>query len=112
MEAAKRLEADLMIPAIVNITFSCELYLKEMLIKLGIRVPNNHLIKELFARLPIKYQTEIKKNSGILSFELFIEEINNAFVKWRYAYECSPLSISYEDCFRFVEALKHQCNEE
>ena len=110
LEAAKMLEDEYMIPAIVNIVFSCELYLKELQIKAGIPVKKIHSIKELFENLPIEIQNEIEKNANIRCFNRFIKEIDNAFKEWRYAYQYSPLSISLEDGFRLAYALKKQCD--
>ena len=108
-EAAKELESKHLIPATVNIAFCCELYLKELCTKESKNINRIHHIKELYNMLSMKRKHEIREAANIYNFEGFLDEIDNAFVEWRYAYENQGLSISLSDCFRFAEALKIQC---
>lgn len=96
--------------SVVNASFSCELYIKALMIY---KSSNNefsigHNIENLFNLLEVSDKTAIenlylKKTNKSLS-KLLIE-IDDAFVKWRYAFE-NGVSINITECLLFAETLK------
>lgn len=96
-----------MYPFAVNAMFSCELFLKAILIceqtQENIRT---HKIRELFDMLPQNVQTDIKKSysNNADDLDILIDEISNKFVEWRYAFE-KAVSINVDDTMKFAEIL-------
>lgn len=82
-------------PAIVNSAFACEVFLKALLIYHNIAVKKAHKLKELYELLPAEDKARIKQDTLIEcpigwndGFGLErLEQISDAFVKWRYNYE-------------------------
>lgn len=80
-----------MYPCVVNGAFACELFLKTII---GASDPNgvtkSHKNKELFSALNQKTRESIEaeylKNSDFPLDDL-LDELDNAFIVWRYAYE-------------------------
>lgn len=86
------------IPAIVLDAFSCELALKSLAAKRGISVERNHLLDELFDKLPqldknnisekvIEILNESRAKYGIEEFNICLQKVGKTFVDWRYYYE-------------------------
>ena len=84
----------LMIPAAVNASFACELYLKSMID----HTVKEHKLDKLFAELDVGYQNLIKKlmvetgkskdpSYDENAFMTKLTEQGNVFVDWRYFYE-------------------------
>lgn len=78
------------IPAIVNASFACELYMKSLL-KV---TPQEHNLKRLFnllsegdSRIIKEYVDDRFNTHPIYSFEFCIERAADVFVNWRYIYE-------------------------
>lgn len=79
------------VPLAVNLSLSCELYLKSLLLSYEIKLRTHKLCDLLYA-LPIELKTEI--TNGLLLHYSSLEEIdsllkmhNDVFVDWRYIYE-------------------------
>ena len=77
------------IPAIVNAAFACELYLKSML-----EQPWGHKLKDLFEQLDNETKIQLKNEFDasfskhpIYNFNVFLNDISDAFVEWRYVFE-------------------------
>ena len=77
------------IPAIVNAAFACELYLKSML-----EQPWGHKLKDLFEQLDNETKIQLKNEFDascskhpVYNFEVFLNDISDAFVEWRYVFE-------------------------
>ena len=94
-EASKILMQDLnfMMVALTNVAFSCELYLKSMLIGFGTDytdkklISDRHNIEDLFKLLPLSEQDYIKDNICLkdrTEFDLLLHENGNAFIVYRY----------------------------
>ena len=85
-----RICADIVsIPAIVNAAFSCELYFKSML-----KQPWGHKLKDLFEQLDIETQLQLKSEFDtnftkhpVYNFDVFLNDISDAFIEWRYVFE-------------------------
>ena len=113
-DAQKKMEEDkkYIVPAIVNVAFSCELFLKSML-KDGTK---GHLLSELFKEIPDSLREFIKDrmiiNGGLKAEAVFdkrLENISNAFAEWRYFYEDSHdgMTLDYEFLNFFALAMKN-----
>ena len=102
-----------LIPTVVNAAFSCELFLKALLIwkQQSAKPIKIHPLEELFSLLDQVDQAEIKKASDIFNWSSFMQESSKAFEKWRYVHENDAfLMISIGDLIRFSKALK-ECYE-
>jgi CRISPR/Cas system-associated endonuclease Cas3-HD len=86
-------EAYYAFPAIVNLAFACELYLKALLCKKGYKAGfHTHELDQLFCMLPIAVQNHLSTDFSAkcsYSVPLFqtLKTHSKAFEKWRYAYE-------------------------
>ena len=68
-------------PAIVCISFSCEIYLKILLLYHDINISKTHKLIDLYNNLPIELKNKFDFDSTIL------QELSNYFVDSRYLYE-------------------------
>ena len=104
-----------MYPFVVNVSFSCELFIKAIMIK---RSPTHsfshgHDLEQLFnaldnedkAAVYLKYNTKCNK-----PLDELLNESGKAFENWRYAFERS-VSICVTGIMAFAEAL-HEFNKE
>ncbi len=99
LETAKWCERDIesfitggMYPCIVNAVFSCELYMKAIMICNSVdkKFEKGHELEKLFSLLPLTTQTEIEKTfnkENTIELKQFLKKINLAFEEWRYAFE-------------------------
>lgn len=103
-------------PNIVNKAFAGELYLKAILVKNGISIEHFHNLLELFHLLPDEQVEKVAEGLVYLTNPVFcppsrdlleqrIDEMANAFVEWRYAYEYKKLSIDLLFLDAFVKCL-------
>jgi hypothetical protein len=91
------------IPEIVNIAFSCELFIKSMLICEKTVYGKNHKLHELFKLLSLLVQGEViievtqKLSIETGSFDEVLERNGNCFYEWRYYYELdvTPANIGF-----------------
>ena len=109
------------IPAIVNAAFACELYFKSML-----EQPRVHKLKDLYEQLDdetrLRLKNEFDKNfpkHPIYNFYVFLNDVSNAFVEWRYVFEESHTEGFY-GCYineflmffnYFLPIVKHVAHE-
>ena len=77
------------IPSIVNAAFACELYLKSMLDR-----PRGHKLKYLFEQLDRETKLQMRNEFDasftkhpVYDFNVFLNDVSDAFVKWRYVFE-------------------------
>lgn len=78
-----------LIPSIVNMAFSCELYLKSLLSD-GNSEARGHDLYELFSRLPECLKSSVLNSQYFMGDNKFYDKLceNRAvFLNWRYAYE-------------------------
>ena len=81
------------IPAIVNLAFACELYLKALLYQSGfVDAIRNHNLNELFCKLPDSTQGQMENEFAArsrypITLKQILEIHSKAFENWRYAYE-------------------------
>lgn len=79
-------------PFVVNSAFSCELSLKAILMTQQMSRVYGHDLHTLFQKLDEQDQGAISakaENELNISLDKVLNEFNNAFVEWRYAYEDS-----------------------
>ena len=99
-----------MYPKIALLTFSCELFLKTMLLcRKNEEKVNEHNLQKLFERLPSEKKEELiskwqNENEGDL-LEL-LSEFGNAFVEWRYAYEREKIDANITHLEKLAAFLK------
>ena len=119
-------------PAIVNLAFALELYIKDLHYALNKKIPRGHNILELFKKLPLEAQQKIRnypdiqkliafysKNKFLLYIpqnkdkkpitdvlEQQIHKISDLFQNWRYSYESNTLYYSSSFTLTFIEAIK------
>lgn len=86
------------IPAIVNASFACELYMKSLLEV----IPQEHNLKRLFnllseedKRIITDYVNDKFNTHPIYSFEFCLERAADVFVNWRYIYEAEHTEAFY-----------------
>ena len=101
--------------ALTNVAFSCELYLKAMLIGFDkdycdkCEFTDPHNIEYLFRGLPKSEQKYISDNISLTEkaeFDLLLHENGNAFVVYRYACERNDICGHTDFLFAFADILK------
>lgn len=95
----------LIVPAIVNSAFSCELFMKSIL-NINHSYEAGHKLKSLFEKLPVHIRDAIITNDTKYDFLIEIEKISNAFSEWRYIYEIEVHSINLSFLMLFANVLK------
>ncbi len=117
-------------PGIVCLSFSVELYLKDLHVILKGKGPRVHDILKLFDQLPTQVKQEIFAHKAISlnpfttrgdmfspqfysdNYSLYdrfrdqIKTISNGFEKWRYSYESNTLNYQTYFALAFIEAVK------
>lgn len=105
-------EVIIMNSSIVNMAFSCELFLKSILYFKDIQIKNKHDLYSLFLKLPVEIQNNLKKNINIANndeLEKILKDLGNAFVVFRYSYEYKSLCINLEFLGKFMINLEQEC---
>ena len=100
-----------MIPYCVNLAFSCELYVKALLLFYEIKNEKTHCLVELFNILPEDIRKAIINSthlSNSSSFESELETASKVFVEWRYAHENATVSCNPSFLLNFAEALRDE----
>ena len=102
-------------PAVVNLAFACEVYLKTLLENQGIEI-KTHDLSKLFQKLPEECQQDILKDVSEDGFSLVdvfgiseIDRISRVFEDWRYNYEHSVLNVDLGFLESFCKALRECC---
>jgi hypothetical protein len=125
-------------PAVVNLAFALELYIKDLHVvlcdekdKKKVKAPRGHNILELFRKLPLESQQEIRNYPAIQKLVSFysmqtpfyipqdrnkqpitdvleqeIYKISDSFQKWRYSYESKALQYEESTALTLIEAIK------
>lgn len=99
-----------MYPFVVNAAFSCELYIKGIMIhnSANMEFETGHNLKNLFSQLNTTEQTAIKTlydQKSTQDIYEFLNESGNAFAEWRYALE-KGVNINITSLRAFAHALK------
>lgn len=101
-------------PVMVNIAFSCELYMKALLMwkNKSQEIIDEHKLDRLFAMLDLHIQEQIKAETGIRGWDRFLSDSSDAFCAWRYYYEKNNVMFGHVgDLFSFAEVLDRICSE-
>lgn len=102
------------IPALTCIAFSCEVYLKTLLLCFDIPYPKGaeaHDLKKLFNSLPKDMVQEIKDSyENPLELDNALDEIKKYFITSRYFYESETASFSFPFIEWFHQKLKEITN--
>ena len=94
----------------VNITFACELFMKAILIyEETTENIKTHKMKELFKLISAEAQ-EVIKNKFPGDLDKLLDEIDDSFVKWRYAFE-NRVSIDVTNTMNFAKVLNEYLAE-
>ena len=108
-------ENNLTKPVMVNIAFSCELYMKALLMwnRKDREIIEEHKLDALFGMLEISVQERIKQETGVQNWDAFLKRSADAFCAWRYYYEKDNVMFGYVgNLFAFSEVLDSICSEE
>lgn len=83
-------------PASVNYAFSCEIYMKALLMEMSAKASRGHNLLVLFDLLPYKVQMEIQQTFDVSesSFREMLESVSDLFQECRYLYEYKSLHIN------------------
>jgi len=77
---------NLVFPDIILTAFACEIAIKGIFyLDKGQEIKGQHGLKDLFARLDVCIQNDIK--NSIQDFDQLLEQTKDVFVDWRYLYE-------------------------
>jgi hypothetical protein len=107
------------VPFVVNAAFSIELYLKALAQKHGLSLRGHELVK-LHEALPAKARLEIESVTSRCAenrrlgekanFAVYLKELNNTFVDWRYCYELERTGpVEIEPTIFVMEVLHESC---
>ena len=103
-------------PFIVNKSFSCEVYLKLILMATQKKKKKGHNLKELSQMINIdtKFKNYLLSNKLELTnkeFDEYLNNISNAFEDWRYIYEKEDIKIMHGFLNTFCNFLDEYCKE-
>ena len=102
-------------PVIVNLAFSCELYMKALLMlqRKSQLIVEGHKLNELFAELEEPLRQRVLCETNIQNWDGFMKDSSNAFEAWRYSYEeDKALRIGHiPELFRLADVLDKICTE-
>lgn len=93
-----------LIASMVNVLFSCELFLKSILILNDKKIPSGHSLKKLLKKANLAIEVKNKLNK--YSFDEELEKIDNSFSEWRYCYEKDTLTINRSFVNEFCNTLE------
>lgn len=101
-------------PLVVNAAFSCELSLKALLmIQDKSEITKGHKLAELFSKLEDQYQSKIESTAStelIIPLEDALNEFNDTFLEWRYAFE-KGVGAHYLELVKLAKIL-YECSNE
>lgn len=94
-------------PAIVNYAFSCEVYMKALLIKPGEEIKGHNLL-ELFDKLPHEIQMSIQQavDCSKSPFHEMLKNSSDLFEECRYLYEYNSLHVNLKFLQELSASLK------
>ena len=101
-------------PVIVNLAFSCELYMKALLMlqQKNRKIIISHELDQLFSELNEDIRERILCETNIRNWDRFMKASSNAFEAWRYYYEKDKSMIGHiPELFRLADTLDKICFE-
>lgn len=99
----------LLVPGVVCAAFSVELSFKTMILAAGgtpARGKQGHDLATLFSQLTKPEQVNLIARLGLerVSFAPLLDNVTDAFVKWRYIYEYQEAELAQEFLYNLAEA--------
>lgn len=94
----------LLVPIVINLSLSCELFLKTVL-NAHNSSKEGHNLLQLFESLPEEVRKDIIGQNDRQDFILKLNQNSCLFEEWRYVYERQPRSINITFLFDFAERL-------
>ena len=101
-------------PVVVNLAFSCELYMKALLMlqRKTREIVIGHELYQLFSELNEDIRERILRETNIRNWDRFMKDSSNAFEAWRYFYEKDKSMIGHiPELFRLADTLDKICAE-
>ena len=101
-------------PVIVNLAFSCELYMKAILMlqRKSREIIIGHELDQLLSELDETIRERILRETNIRNWNRFMKDSSNAFEAWRYYYEKDKSMIGHiPELFRLADTLDRICTE-
>ena len=101
-------------PVVVNLAFSCELYMKALLMlqRKTREIIIGHELNQLFSELNEDIRERILRETNIRNWDRFMKDSSNAFEAWRYFYEKDKAMIGHiPELFRLADMLDKICAE-
>lgn len=95
----------LAVPAVVNLAFACELYLKSLLMLETGTSHREHRLSVLFAKLSSEAQRDATVEFGPRSLKERLDECSDAFREWRYVFELNSASINHSELLDIADTL-------
>ena len=95
-------------PVVVNLAFSCELYMKALLMlqRKTREIIIGHELNQLFSELNEDIRERILRETNIRNWDRFMKDSSNAFEAWRYFYEKDKAMIGHiPELFRLADTL-------
>lgn len=95
---------------ITNIAFSCELYLKSMLVLEKQSLERGHSLDELYQRLDNdNTKLRIRDNTKSTDFDLELKELGKSFEVSRYVYEYTEMACNVIFLTSLIDTLRSEC---
>lgn len=108
-------EKEIYKPVIVNLAFSCELYMKSLLMlqRKSQTVVEGHKLNDLFENLDGPIKQRILCETSISNWDDFIQDSSDAFEAWRYYYEeDKAIRVGHiPELFKLADTLDWICTE-
>lgn len=107
---------DLRSPYIVNLSITCELFLKAIAIKKNPSSEYKHIheLGNLLNELPTQDKAAIcslfQKKAPNIKLDDFLQTCNCPFIDWRYEFEHKSLKINIQALADFAEVLNTYCD--
>lgn len=101
-------------PVVVNLAFSCELYMKALLMlqRKTREIVTGHELYQLFSELNEDIRERILRETNIRNWDRFMKDSSNSFEAWRYFYEKDKSMIGHiPELFRLADTLDKICAE-
>lgn len=97
-------------PYLVNLSFSCEVFIKILLKIYDVECKKEHNIEKLFCKLPTQMQRQITNYlNKYENFEIELKNIGDIFTKMRYYHEKGELLYNMGFLNSLTDILKNEC---
>jgi hypothetical protein len=102
----------LVVPAVVNIAFSAELFLKFLIASKGVKIKSHNLL-DLYSSLEELTKSEIVNLTSYKreEFEQILKIHSELFVEWRYVHERFTAKADLRFMKQFVDSLEINANK-